>query len=256
MFNVYNKMKKRYFLLDSLRGITLISMMLYHSVWDLVYIFGVRMPWYESEWAYVWQQSICWTFILLSGFCWSLGGKKLKRALQVIGASVLISAATVLFMPENRVLFGVLSAIGTGMFVMIPLDRVFRKVNPYLGALVSFGLFIITKNINYGYLGIGDWMFLELPKEWYSNLFTAYLGFPAGDFWSTDYFSVIPWVFLYWTGYFLYFIFNKLDLMKYLTAFRLKPLEWIGRHSLEIYMLHQPLIYGVLFVLFEVCGAA
>ena len=251
MFNVYNKMKKRYFLLDSLRGITLISMMLYHAVWDLVYIFGVRMPWYQSQWAYVWQQSICWTFILLSGFCWSLGGKKLKRALQVIGASVLISVVTVLFMPENRVLFGVLSAIGTGMLLMIPLERVFRKINPYLGAVVSFGLFILCKNVNSGYLGIGDWNILELPKEWYANFATAYIGFPASDFWSTDYFSVIPWLFLYWTGYFLYRIFKQQDLLLYLSRWHFKPLEWIGQHSLEIYLLHQPIIYGVLYVLFE-----
>lgn len=251
MFNVYNRMKKRYFLLDSLRGITLISMMVYHAVWDLVYIFGVKMPWYQSKWAFVWQQSICWTFILLSGFCWSLGGKKRKRALQVAGASVLISAVTLIFMPENRVLFGVLSAIGTGMFLMIPLDKVFRRINPYLGILAGFGIFIITREVNAGYLGFGSWRLWELPKEWYANLFTAYLGFPAADFWSTDYFSVIPWLFLYWTGYFLYIILEQMDFMKHLTGFRIKPLEVLGRHSLEIYMLHQPVIYGVLYLVFR-----
>lgn len=242
--------KKRYYILDSLRGITLISMMLYHAVWDLVYIFGVDMPWYQSEAAFVWQQSICWTFILLSGFCWSMGRKKLKRALVVLGASVLISAVTLLFMPENRVLFGVLSAIGTGMLLMIPLDKVFRRINPYVGILVSAGLFVVTRGVNDGFLGFGDWRICALPEAWYANLFTAYLGFPAADFWSTDYFSVIPWLFLYWTGYFLYMIFEKADWLKYLAGFRIRSLEWIGRHSLILYMIHQPVIYGVLYVVF------
>lgn len=55
-------------LLDELRGLDLISMMLYHGMWDLVYLFGVRAPWYGSWQGELWQQSICWVFILLSGF--------------------------------------------------------------------------------------------------------------------------------------------------------------------------------------------
>ena len=175
--------KKRYYLLDSLRGITLISMILYHAVWDLVYIFGVDLPWYRTQAAFVWQQSICWTFILLSGFCWSLGGKKLKRGLQVFGASVLISIVTLVAMPENRVLFGVLSLLGTAMLLMIPLERVFKKVSPVLGAVSSFGLFVLTRHVNDGYLGLGRKFSLVLPKEWYANGLTAYLGFPSSDFW-------------------------------------------------------------------------
>ena len=53
--------------LDAVRGCALASMILYHAAWDLVYIFGVSWPWYRGMGAYVWQQSICWTFILLSG---------------------------------------------------------------------------------------------------------------------------------------------------------------------------------------------
>lgn len=246
---------KRYQLLDTIRGIMLVSMMIYHASWNLVYMYGVNWPWYHSKGAYLWQQSICWTFILLSGFCWSMGRQKLKRALTVFGASILISVVTILFMPENRVLFGVLSAIGTGMLVMIPLDKVFRKINPYPGVLLSFGLFVVTRNVNSGWLGFGDWKLLALPEEWYANLFTAYLGFPAANFWSTDYFSVIPWLFLYWTGYFLYIIFEKSGLLKHFTGIRIKPLEWIGRHSLILYLLHQPVIYGGLYVLFEVLFA-
>ena len=64
-------MKKRLHFLDALRGVTLISMIAYHGMWNLVYLFGVQAPWYRGTPGYLWQQSICWTFILLSGFCWS-----------------------------------------------------------------------------------------------------------------------------------------------------------------------------------------
>lgn len=56
----------RYRLLDELRGLDLISMMLYHGMWDVVFLFGVAQKWYTGRPGFVWQQSICWVFILLS----------------------------------------------------------------------------------------------------------------------------------------------------------------------------------------------
>ena len=113
---------KRYAMLDAMRGLTLISMIAYHTVWDMVYIFGQNWDWFESYSAYIWQQSICCSFILLSGFCWSFGQKKWKRGLLVFGAGVLISLITIVFMPENRILFGVLTLLGSCMLIMILLE--------------------------------------------------------------------------------------------------------------------------------------
>lgn len=49
----------RYALLDELRGLDLVSMMLYHACWDLVFLFGVQMNWYAATPGHLWQQSIC-----------------------------------------------------------------------------------------------------------------------------------------------------------------------------------------------------
>ena len=75
----------RYRLLDELRGLDLISMMLYHGMWDVVFLFGVAQKWYTGRPGFVWQQSICWVFILLSGFCLPLGHRPLRRGLIVSG---------------------------------------------------------------------------------------------------------------------------------------------------------------------------
>ena len=91
----------RYALLDELRGLDLISMMLYHACWDLVYLFHADWDWYRGTGAYIWQQSICWTFILLSGFCFSLGRRPLRRGLTVFGCGWVVTLVTVLFMPEE-----------------------------------------------------------------------------------------------------------------------------------------------------------
>ena len=101
----------RYALLDELRGLDLISMMLYHGMWDAVYLFGVVVPWYSAGQGRLWQQSICWVFILLSGFCLPLGHHPLKRGAAVFGAGVLVTAVTLLFMPEDVVWFGVLTLL-------------------------------------------------------------------------------------------------------------------------------------------------
>lgn len=99
----------RYRLLDELRGLDLISMMLYHGMWDVVFLFGVVQKWYTGRPGFVWQQSICWVFILLSGFCLPLGHHPFRRGAVVFGAGALVTAVTLLFLPEDVVWFGVLT---------------------------------------------------------------------------------------------------------------------------------------------------
>ena len=55
---VKKKRRQRLALLDSVRGLTLISMILYHAVWDAVYLLGADWGWYRGEMAFIWQQSI------------------------------------------------------------------------------------------------------------------------------------------------------------------------------------------------------
>ena len=114
----YNNTSGRYALLDELRGLDLVSMMLYHGCWDLVNLFGIQADWYYGLPGHLWQQSICWVFILLSGFCVQLGHHTLRRGAQVFGAGALVTAVTLLFMPEDRVVFGVLTLLGSAMLLV------------------------------------------------------------------------------------------------------------------------------------------
>ena len=86
----------RYALLDELRGLDLVSMMLYHACWDMMFLFGIWMDWYAGMPGRLWQQTICWVFILLSGFCLPLGHRPLRRGLIISGAGVLVTAVTLL----------------------------------------------------------------------------------------------------------------------------------------------------------------
>lgn len=236
--------RKRYPLLDSIRGITLLSMILYHGAWDLVYLYHIKWDWYRGTGAYIWQQSICWTFILLSGFCWSLGRRHLKRGFMVFGGGLLVTMVTLFVMPQNRVVFGVLTLTGSCMLIMILTDRFLKKVPAQMGVIISFLLFLLTRNVNEGYLGFEGLRLMKLPGMLYRGYLGAYLGFPPGGFYSTDYFSLIPWLFLFVTGYFLYHIFcEKKWLEKKIFSRDVKLFSFLGRHSLIIYLLHQPVLY-------------
>ena len=109
--------------LDLLRGATLISMILYHGMWDFIYLSetGGRMSalkdWYRGPGGFFWQQSICWTFILLSGFCVPFSRHIFRRGLQVSAAGLAVSAVTLLWMYDERVVWGVLSFLGAAMLL-------------------------------------------------------------------------------------------------------------------------------------------
>lgn len=152
-------------------------------------------------------------------------------------------AATLIAMPQNRVRFGVLTLIGSCMLLMVPLEKFLQKFKPEYGLIFSIALFLLTKNINHGYLGFGSLNILPLPNGWYRNFITTYLGFPMSGFYSTDYFSLLPWLFLYTAGYFTHQLFIHHKLLAHLENSKAKPLEWFGRHSLGLYMIHQPLLY-------------
>lgn len=246
------KGKQRYELLDTLRGITLVSMILYHGVWNLVYFAGLDWEWFRSDIAYVWQQSICWTFILLSGFCWSMGKRRLRRALTVLGAGALVTVVTLLFTPQQRIIFGVLTFLGASMLLMIPLDRVFHRIPAGAGLGISLALFLLLKEINEGSLGFGPLKLAGLPDGLYDmGPGMTFLGFTDKAFYSADYFSLFPWFFLFTAGYFLYRVLRERELLSAVSGLKLGglPFTFLGRHSLLIYLAHQPVLYlGVLLL--------
>lgn len=188
----------RYALLDELRGLDLVSMMLYHACWDMMFLFGIWMDWYAGMPGRLWQQTICWVFILLSGFCVPLGHRTLKRGAQVFAAGALVTVVTLVFMPEDRVVFGVLTFLGSAMLLTGVLEPLLKKIPPAAGFAISAVLF-----------------------------------------------ALLPWLFLFWAGYYLHKAVGRRR-MEPLRRSVCPALGWMGRHSLLLYLLHQPVIYGVL----------
>lgn len=246
------KEKTRLHLLDALRGFLLLHMIAFHGLWNLVYLFGVNVPWYAGSTKYIWQQFICWTFILLSGFCWSMSRHHLRRGLLVFGGGLAVSCVTCVLMPDASILFGILTCIGSCVLLLIPLEKTLQKISAGIGAAGSFVLFALLRNCNTGSLGFEKLVICPLPQWLYRNALTAYVGFPHRGFYSTDYFPLLPWFFLFLTGFFLYRLTSEKGWNERLLARGQFPLlNWMGRHSLLVYLLHQPVLYGLGILIFE-----
>ena len=163
----------------------------------------------------------------------------------------MITVITLMTMPESRVVFGVLTLIGSGMLLLIPIEKFLLKIRTEIGLAGSFLFFLFFRNVNTGYLGFEKWNLLRLPDGFYRNLLTTYLGFPQRGFFSTDYFSLFPWFFMFLTGFYLYQLVQEKDMMEKLFSWRAPVFDVIGRHSLLIYLIHQPIVFGISWLFFQ-----
>ena len=171
----------------------------------------------------------------------------------------IVTCVTILVLPEAPVYFGVLTLLGSSMIILGLLLHVIKKerfpalkkIDPFWGFVVFALLFAITKQINSGFLNFGFFkvnlpgvLYGEDMNDGFSNMHLTYLGFTQKGFFSSDYFSLIPWFFLFMVGYFLYGMLEKRFDKNYFEI-RIMPFSWIGKHSLIIYLLHQPILYAI-----------
>jgi len=155
-------------------------------------------------------------------------------------------------MPSEKIIWGVLSFLGAAMLLVQMLLPTLQRVPAGSGFLVSAGLFVLLRDIQYGWLGFeGHWI-AAVPAAFYRPHWLFPLGFPYEGFWSADYFPVLPWIFLYLCGFFLYRLTENSRRIHRLLMCRIPVLAVLGRHSLGIYLLHQPVIFGMMWLFFSV----
>lgn len=239
-------MKKRFETLDSIRGIAVVSMVIFHLMFDIKEIFGGNYTWSSDPLVHLWQRSICFTFIIVSGFVWIYGKRSaLKRGLFLTAVGIAVTAVTVIFMPSAPVYFGVMSFFGCAVLIMIPAEKLLRRIPAAVGAAVNIVLFFFTEYAAYGKLGFFGNTLFRLPEKLYLSDLGVPFGFPPKDFFSSDYFPVIPWIFLYFFGYFLARLVAHTKVFEKIAHVKEPVFSFVGRHAVLIYILHQPICYGI-----------
>ena len=245
--------KKRLVLLDALTGVNFISMLLYHAMYDIVWIFdrGGSYPLYKGTPGFVWQQIIAITFIVISGFSTHLGKKSPKRGITVSLCGAAVTVATAVFYPSETIKYGILTFMGFSMIAVFLLNNLLEKINPYVGMLVSVIMFVLFRNIDMGYIGLGG-VRLYLSETLYGTRMLAGLGFPYKGFSSSDYFPFLPWFFVFLFGYYLAIPLLKCNrITEFMSRHGGGVFTFIGRNTLVLYMLHQPIVFAVLYVWFS-----
>ena len=231
--------KPRIWELDALRGVCILCVIVVHFLFDLSFFGGLDLT-LPAGYVFI-QEYGGAIFVVLSGVCVTLGSKSVRRGLIVFACGMLITAVTYgmyrlgMSGADVVVKFGVLHLLGVCMLVY----PAFKKLPP--AALALLGLAIAITG--YAIRGV------VVPQHWLFPLGLTYEGFT-----SSDYFPLFPQL-----GYFLIgAAIGKTAYREKRTflpgAFQQTPVArffcWCGRQSLFIYLLHQPIVYGLLeFVL-------
>ena len=238
----------RYHLLDEIRGAAILFMIFYHGVFLLGDIFGSAAAWKLLRSLMPVAPYFSSVFVLLCGICSRFSRSNWKRGLRVAGAALLVTLATLaltLFGINEVITFGVLHLMAVAILLFCLLEKPLDKI-PSPVQIIFFGALFLASviplyNDKPGF-GIGPYL-LRFPRTDFLPLYM--LGFPSRTLTSADYFPLIPWLFLFFAGTALGVYGKAGKFPRFFERSRVPPLQWIGRHSLWIYLAHQPVMFGV-----------
>lgn len=222
--------------LDFARGMACLSMPIFHTVYNLYSLGLIDTQWTRHIFWQVYQVLGLGTFVLVSGMAFTMSTKSgikwdrlLRRAVKLGGFAIVITMVTYVAMPEKYVRFGVLHFF-TATILIAPL------LSPLKRWLVLPGLGIIL-------LGI------ILPKSGISPEPILYItGLMSERPRSADYIPFIPWLGVFLLGMGIATLFS---IPRQVTTVRpwMSPVIWLGKHSLPFYLIHQVVVYGVLWLI-------
>lgn len=226
-------MSDRIELIDAWRGFACLCMIAYHLAFDLCQFGFVPWSFFESTPMFALERFIAWSFILCAGISCRLSRGNIRRGLICAAAGLLVVAGS--YIASAPIRFGILQFLSAAMLLYgltarwLPLERDAVPV-------VCLVLYALTKWVTDR---------VEVNARW---LF--WLGFSYDGFVSYDYFPLLPYIFLFALGVWLGgYILRHRD-ARVLTRPMPSALTWTGRHTLAIYLLHQPLLYGICALLY------
>ena len=222
-----------------------------HFLYDVNVVFGKEPDWYLRPGVRLWQQCICWSFILIAGFCFHFGkAHNLRRGIFLNACGLVITLVTLIAVPSEAIWFGILNFMGCAILLTIPLEKLLKKLSPAAGIILSFVLFLLFRHVESGFLGVAPFLY-RLPERLYRFRSLAPLGFPDPLFRSSDYFPMLPWYFLFLCGWNLGRLFRKNAHWQRVARLKVPLLSALGRRTIWVYMLHQPVLFGICLLLFK-----
>ena len=239
-------LNERFWEVDSIRGLAIIMMISYHFIFDLTF-FGIYPFDINSGLLWIFARVTAFTFIFLMGVSLTLSSsraqitgegklfkKYFKRGIKIFSLGLLITIATFIFIPQEFIIFGVLHFIGISIILAYPfLKR--KSLNLFLGIIfIIMGIYLGNFTFDFSWL--------------------VWLGFIPNTLQTVDYFPLLPWFGVVLIGLF----FGNILYKDYIRQFEIPDLSknyiiriftFLGRNSLIIYLIHQPILIIILYLL-------
>lgn len=233
---------------DVIRGFSVLSMVAFHACYDIVHIYGKDLGWFRPPFQDVWRASISWVFLLVAGIMCSYSRDNLKRACKYLLVAALIWIATTLAAVDTPISFGIIYCMGASTLIVWALERAnaFPRRPRALAvfAVIAFIVFVLCLQVPSGKFGLGAFggPSISVPSAPYDSGLFSWLGFPGPSFESGDYYTPLPFSLVFVVGACLGRFCKSCGAPKWLQELKAAPLEWVGRHALEIYVIHQPVV--------------
>ncbi len=237
---------KRIRVLDELRGLCVLLMVVFHGFYTLGYLFDWAAC-RDLFWFFMPAEPVfAGLFIAICGFSCYLSHNNWKRGTILLFVSLAMSAFLWFVMPDNMIWFGILQFLACSILLFAACERPLSHLPVWLGVLLCVLLFVVTYHLPLdagSYIGIEGLFTVTTP-----NLGVAFYPLGMGYVFGEDYFPLLPWVFLFLAGTFLGRWSRGHSLPAFCYRDHIRPLSFLGRHALLIYILHQPVIYGLAWI--------
>lgn len=240
--------------MDELRGFAIICMVFFHAFYTMGFMFDIKVGGVLLNFFAPAQVYFACGFIVISGISSCLSRSNLKRGVKLLAIALGLTAATCLFLKGNEIYFGILHLLAVCMIAAYFVMPIIEKIPLVVGIAVNAVLFYMTYDVMYGILRIPFCGDVRLPNSLYASNLLSPLGFFNSDYFSADYFPILPYMFMFFIGVFVGRLAKQGQLPLFLYKSRVPFLSFVGRHTLIIYIVHQPIIYVILLLYAYISG--
>lgn len=228
-------MRERILWIDVIRGISILAMITFHFAFDMMYFgFAKSDLIYQPDWR-LFERMIAFSFLFIAGLSLSITHEAwinwksfIRRYGMTAICAVLISTVTYILFGNDMIRFGILHAISISGLISL----LFLKLNSLSLVLLAAAIFLINT---------------MMPKPLNGDYFWQWLVHTTNTPNSLDYRPIIPWITPFILGMASHQLFKNWGLLekgKAVTHRELSFLSWLGRNSLAIYLVHQPILFA------------
>lgn len=232
---------RRYELLDTLRGAAVVAMVIYHTLYDIDVFGGNLGELFASTGMKLFHAYIIGSFFLLCGIGCTLSHHNIRRGVKIVLIAYAITLVTWFLGEAFTIWFGVLHCLGFSCILYGLSARLWEKLPISVSALIFAALFLLC--------------FFTLPQLTTLPYLYAF-GFVERTFSSADYFPLLPWTFLVFFGACLGRWLKRANPAPPIFSWHVSFLSLIGRRALLIYVLHQPVVFALVWAIMTRFGRA